>query len=170
MHDAIRIRDETDADVEAITAVTVAAFADLEVSRHTEQYIVAALRASGALVVSLVAEQEGRTVGHIAFSPVAISDGSGGWYGLGPVSVLPGWQRRGIGSALIRAGLARLEARGARGCCLVGHPGYYGRSGFVHRAGLGVDGVPGEYFFAKAFDGTWPAGRVDFHEAFGATA
>lgn len=96
------IRSETPADIEAIAAVTKAAFAMLAISDHTEQYIVEALRAAGALTVSLVAERAGRVVGHIAFSPVTISDGTPGWYGLGPVSVLPECQRQGIGAALIR--------------------------------------------------------------------
>ena len=72
--------------------------------------------------MSLVAEVDGRVVGHIAFSPVAMSDGTNHWYGLGPVSVLPQCQRRGIGKALIQEGLARLKELGAKGCCLVGHP------------------------------------------------
>jgi hypothetical protein len=89
MNPKIVIRNETDADVSAIAEVTVAAFETLEISNHTEQTIIAALRAANALTVSLVAEMAGRVVGHIAFSPVAMSDGSPDWYGLGPVSVLP---------------------------------------------------------------------------------
>lgn len=107
------IRDETDADVAAIRDVTASAFEGLEVSRQTEPFIIAALRAGGALTVSLVAEVAGRVVGHIAFSPVTVSDGSRGWYGLGPLSVLPAYQRQGIGSALVEAGLSRLKGLGA---------------------------------------------------------
>jgi putative acetyltransferase len=144
----ITIRNETDADHGAIGAVTIAAFETLEISRHTEQFIVAALRAARALTISLVAEIEGHVVGHIAFSPVGMSDGTPDWYGLGPVSVLPEWQRQGIGTALIREGLARLPAIHARGCCLVGHPGYYGRFGFANPPTLVLEGVPPEVFFA----------------------
>ncbi len=166
------IRDETEADASAITAVTVEAFETLEISSQTEQFIVAALRADNALTVSLVAELHGRLVGHIAFSPVTISDGTAGWYGLGPVSVLPAHQRQGIGEALIWEGLARLKALGARGCVLVGHPSYYPRFGFKNPAGLVVEGVPPEAFFALAFDSAassaarMPEGRVAFHPAF----
>jgi putative acetyltransferase len=163
------IRDEMAADIPAIAEVTIAAFKTLEVSNQTEHYIIAALRAAKALTVSLVAEVEARVVGHIAFSPVTMSDGSPGWFGLGPVSVLPDHQRRGIGSALIQAGLARLKALGAQGCCLVGHPGYYGRFGFRNVEGLGLEGVPPEAFFALAFSGPMPRGSVSFHEAFMAT-
>ncbi len=160
------IRNETPADIEAIAAVTIAAFRTLAVSEHTEQFIIDALRAAGALSISLVAEVDGRVVGHVAFSPVTASDGTPGWYGLGPVSVLPEYQRQGIGTALIEAGLARLKRMGARGCCLVGHPDYYRRFGFENAPGLVLDGVPPEVFFALAFDGSIPQGNVSFHEAF----
>ena len=146
------IRNETAADADAITAVTLAAFATLEISQHTEQFIVKELRSTGALAVSLVAELDGRVVGHVAFSPVVLSDGTPDWYGLGPVSVLPAHQRQGIGKALIRQGLARLQAMGARGCCLVGHPDYYRKFGFRNHAQLADPGVPQEYFLALSFD------------------
>jgi len=85
--DEIHIRSETDADVSAIAEVTVAAFRTLAISNHTEQFIIAALRAAKALSVSLVAEVNERVVGHVAFSPVTISDASPNWYGLGPFSL-----------------------------------------------------------------------------------
>lgn len=160
------IRDEVRDDFSAITRVTAAAFETLEISSHTEQFIVEALRAAGALTVSLVAEKDGQVVGHIAFSPVSISDGTGGWYGLGPVSVLPAYQRMGIGKALIQEGLVRLKTLGAGGCCLVGHPGYYTKFGFVNVPGLSVEDVPPEVFFALSFNGHYPQRVVTFHEAF----
>jgi putative acetyltransferase len=160
------IRAETEKGCDAITRVTVAAFATLEVSSHTEQFIVQALRSAGALTVSLVAEADGRVVGHVAFSPVTISDGARDWYGLGPVSVLPEHQRRGIGAALIQEGLSRLRKLGAKGCCVVGHPSYYRKFGFENVAGLALDGVPREVFFALSFDGHIPQGDVSFHEGF----
>jgi putative acetyltransferase len=162
----VLIRDEAQRDANVITEVTVAAFASLAISHHTEQFIVEALRAAGALTVSLVAEVEGSVVGHIAFSPVTISDGTMDWYGLGPVSVLPPYQRKGIGKALIQAGLSRLRSLGAKGCCLVGHPEYYKQFGFENVAELVVEGVPPEVFFALSFDGRIPQGRVTFHVGF----
>jgi len=168
MESRIVIRDETAADADVIAAVTVAAFETLALSAHTEQFIVAALRAAKALTVSLVAEVNGRVAGHIAFSPVTISDGTPNWYGLGPVSVLPERQRQGIGTALIEAGLSRLQALHAQGCCLVGHPEYYPRFGFVNVAGLGCEGVPPEAFFALLFAGRMPRGSVTFHASFSA--
>lgn len=170
MRTGIVIRSEADADAGAIADLTSAAFSTLAISSHTEQFIVAALRAAKALSVSLVAEIDGRIVAHIAFSPVTMSDGSAGWYGLGPVSVLPELQRQGIGGALIQEGLSRLKRLGARGCCLVGHPEYYRRFGFRNPEGIALDGVPHEVFFAISFDGHLPRGSVAFHEAFKATA
>ena len=162
----ILIREETPADVSDISEVTEAAFRTLEISNHTEHFIIAALRGANALTISLVAEAEGRVVGHIAFSPVTLSDGTPNWYGLGPVSVLPEHQRQGIGRALIEEGLSRLKALSARGCCLVGHPGYYTRFGFRNAEGLVHEGVPPEVFFALPFDSHLPQGTVEFHEAF----
>ena len=166
MNPAIIIRKETVADISIITEVTVAAFNTLEISNQTEQFIIEALRAAKALTLSLVAEVDGRVVGHIAFSPVTISDGTRYWYGLGPVSVLPEYQREGIGKALIQEGLSRLKDLGAKGCCLVGHPQYYRKFGFKNVDGLFHEGVPQEVFFARSFDGDFPQGNVAFHEGF----
>ena len=162
------IRSETKADIGVITQMTVAAFATLEISNHTEQFIIEALRSAGALTLSLVAEVDGRVVGHIAFSPVVISDGTKDWYGLGPVSVLPEYQRSRIGKALIKEGLSRLKKLSAKGCCLVGHPEYYKKFGFKNVAGLVLEGIPQEVFFALSFDGHFPQGNVMFHEGFNA--
>jgi putative acetyltransferase len=146
--------------------VTIAAFKTLEISNHTEQFIIEALRAAKALTISLVAEVKGRVIGHIAFSPVTISDGTRNWYGLGPVSVLPEYQRKGIGKALIQEGLSRLKDLKAQGCCLVGHPDYYRKFGFKNMPGLVHKGVPQKVFFALSFDGHTPQGTVSFHDGF----
>ena len=160
------IRDENSGDFQAISDVTMAAFENLEISNHTEQLIIEALRSAHALTVSLVAEVNNHVVGHIAFSPVTMSDGTRDWYGLGPVSVHPDLQRRGIGKALINEGLSRLKALKAKGCCLVGHPQYYRQFGFENVKGLSHEGVPQEVFFVLLFDGNIPQGQVTFHEAF----
>jgi putative acetyltransferase len=166
----ILIRDETKDDATAITEVTVAAFESLEISNHTEQFIIEELRSAGALTLSLVAAVDSHIVGHIAFSPIAITDGTDLWYGLGPISVLPMYQRMGIGKTLIQEGLSRLKDLGAKGCCLVGHPQYYRKFGFKNVAGLVCEGVPQEVFFALSFDGHFPQGNVTFHEAFKANS
>ena len=166
MNPKIIIRNEIDADVDAITEVTVAAFKTLEISNHTEQFIIEALRVNNALTVSLIAEVDGHVVGHVAFSPVTMSDGTQNWYGLGPVSVLPEHQRKGIGKSLILEGISRLKGLNAKGCCLVGHPDYYRKLGFKNVSGLVHEGVPQEVFLAMSFDGQIPQGTVNFHDGF----
>jgi putative acetyltransferase len=146
------IRNETLTDIEAIADVTIAAFRNLPISNHTEQFIINALRAANALTISLVAESDGRVVGHIAFSPVTISDGSLNWYGLGPISVLPQYQKQGIGTSLIKEGLLLLKSLGGQGCVLVGDPNYYKRFGFRNIPDLVYEGIPQEVFLALPFN------------------
>jgi putative acetyltransferase len=162
------IRNELESDFEAISAVIKAAFENHPHSNHTEQFIVNALRAANALTVSMVAEVGGKVVGHIAFSAVTISDGSQNWYGLGPVSVLPEFQKQGIGKSLIHEGLSLLKALGAKGCVLVGDPKYYERFGFRNLPDLILDGVPQEYFLALTFEKNRTGGVVVFHQGFAA--
>jgi putative acetyltransferase len=160
------IRKETQSDIEAITQVTIAAFRTLPISNHTEQFIIKALRAAGALTLSLVTEIGGIIVGHIAFSPVTISDGAKDWYGLGPVSVLPDYQKQGIGKALINKGLSLLKDMGGEGCALVGDPNYYKRFGFKNFPELIHEGIPQEVFLVLPFTEKIPKGFVVFHEGF----
>jgi len=162
------IRSEQASDVAAIEAVTRKAFLDAPHTSHTEQYIVNALRRTGQLAVSLVAQRDGEIIGHVAASPVAVSDGTPSWYGLGPVSVLPAYQRCGIGTKLVSEALASLRGLGAAGCVLVGEPAYYGRFGFRAEPGLRYPDVPGEYFLALSFCSSLPRGIVTYHAAFGA--
>lgn len=164
----IQIRDEAPGDAASIGALTAAAFAGHPYSRGTEPAIVEALRAAGALTVSLVAEEGGEIVGHVAFSPVEIPGARSGWFGIGPLSVLPGRQGQGIGTTLMEEGLGRVRAAGAAGCVLVGDLGYYGRFGFARRAGLTYSDVPPEYVLGLAFGPVEPVGEVAFHPGFGA--
>ncbi len=163
----MKIRPEQPGDETAIHALTHAAFADAPHSSQTEAFIVDALRTHGALAISLVAEDEDALVGHVALSPVQLSDGTEGWYGLGPISVLPSRQGQGVGSALMRAALKALEKEGAAGCVLLGEPGYYGRFGFRADARLRLAGVPAEYFQALQLLGPSPDADVQYHPAFG---
>ena len=162
------IRKETTEDIKAITDVTIAAFKNHRISNQTEHFIINALRAAGALTLSLVAEIDGRVVGHIAFSPVTISDGSTDWYGLGPVSVLPDYQRKGIGKSLIKQGLSMLKELNGQGCTLVGDPNYYNPLGFKNNPQLVYEGIPQEFFLVIPFNENAPRGVVVFHEAFSA--
>ena len=163
------IRKETQSDVGAISDITKVAFEIHPYSNNTEQFIINALRAANALTVSLIAEIDGQMVGHIAFSPVTFSDGSENWYSLGPISVLPDYQKQGIGTKLVNEGIGLLKALGAEGCVLVGDPNYYKRFGFSSPDGLQHEGVPQENFLALSFCNRIPTGIVEFHEAFSAT-
>lgn len=164
----VTIRDERATDVVAIEAVTVLAFLSAPHTSHTEERIVNCLRQAGKLALSLIAQADGTVIGHIAISPVSISDGAASWFGMGPVSVRPEHQRRGVGSRLVREALRLLRARGAAGCVVLGEPEYYGRFGFKADPGLVLRGVPPEYFQALAFGPRRPKGIVTYHEAFNA--
>jgi len=189
MTTTIHLRAESPGDVDAIEAVTAEAFAHAPHSAHTEQFIVRALRARGQLAVSLVAVECGsqvdgdldgevrgveRIVGHVAVSPVTLHPAPAagdGWYGLGPVSVLPPFQGQGIGTQLVQQALAQLRALpGAAGCVVLGEPAYYARFGFKVAPALVLPGVPPAYFMALALAGTLPAGTVQYSQAFEARA
>lgn len=165
---SIRIRKEAAADVAAIEAVTVGAFCNATHTSHTEQFILSALRESGQLTVSLVADESSAVIGHVAVSPVTVSDGAVGWYGLGPISVAPERQGRGIGVQLMEHALAELRRLGASGCVVLGDPNYYSRFGFIAEPSLALPGVPPEYFQAIMFTGSLPAGEISYHESFAA--
>ena len=164
----IKIRKETAADITAIQAVTISAFLKAPHTSHTEQFIVEALRKAGLLTISLVADAEGTVIGHVAVSPVSISDFASGWFGLGPISVVPEHQGRGVGSRLMQEALRTLREQGAAGCVLLGEPGYYSRFGFRADPNLILPDVPPEYFQAISLDSSRPHGTVSYHETFNA--
>jgi putative acetyltransferase len=159
------IREETYGDIDAIHALTQAAFAPMHFSDKTEGAALKALRARGELTISLVAEEAGSIVGHVAFSPVAIDGVHGGWYGLGPISVRPGRQRRGVGKALIARGLDMLRERGAKGCALIGNPQIYSRAGFASDGRLFYRDLRPEYVQRIVFHGLAPTGTLRFASA-----
>lgn len=160
------IRQETISDIMAIHRVVVEAFKKAPHSSHTEHLIVDALRHAGALSISLVAEEADAILGHVALSPLTISDCTTDWYGLGPISVLPEVQGEGIGAQLMQAAMAELNELHANGCVLLGEPEYYQRFGFQPIDGLILPDVPKAYFMAKQLRGETPQGTVMYHEAF----
>jgi len=163
------IRREQDGDEAAIAQVIATAFAGVEWSDGSEAKIVARLREDLDLEASYVAvTASGSVVGHIAFSPIEIDGRECGWYGLAPLAVLPDWQRRGIGAALVEAGLEDLQRIDAAGCVVLGEPGYYARFGFAHDPALAYPGaVFGEYFQRLVLGGDPPRGVVSYAAAFG---
>jgi putative acetyltransferase len=138
----VTIRLETPADHPAIHAVNLAAFAQPD-----EADLVGLLRAEGAVLLSLVAEQDAVIVGHILFTRMHVADTPA--VALAPVAVDPAHQRHGIGAALIRRGLDLLRAAGEHVVIVVGHPSYYPRFGFTAVSGI-EHPFPPEAFMALA--------------------
>ena len=165
----IIIRPEKVQDIDAISEVIRLAFLDVEYSSHTEQFIVNELRRNHTLSLSLVAEIDQKIVGHVAISPVALSTHESGWYGLGPIAVLPTMQKQGIGSQLMQSALELLKKQGAKGCVLLGEPLYYQRFGFKSYPDLILKNVPPQYFQALSFNDAIPKATVKYDAAFNAT-
>ena len=160
------IRPERPGDYDSIRDILIAAFANHPYSPQTEHLIVDGLRADDALTVSLVAEVDGNVVGQIAISPVKIGGKDHGWLALGPVAVLPSFQRRGIGQALVNEGLKAIRDLRTQGCVLVGEPAFYNRFGFRHDPALRMDDVPPEVLLCLPMNDKIPEGIVTHHPAF----
>ena len=92
----VTIREGLTGDLPVIHSLTVDAFRNAEHTSGTEQFITDALRHSGQLTLSLVAVDQDEVIGHVAISAVTLSNGTTGWYGLGPIAVSAGRQREGI--------------------------------------------------------------------------
>ncbi len=163
----LSIRNERESDSARISEIITLAFENDPISNKREAEIVQLMRDDSALTISLVAETDGKVVGHIAFSKVTINDEFNDWYGLAPVSIEPKYQNKGIGSKLIKEGIKLLQNINAKGCVLLGEPGYYQRFGFEANQQLVLPGVPAEYFQALSFCDSIPSGTVKYHQAFG---
>jgi putative acetyltransferase len=164
----MKIRPEQPTDAEAVRAVHQAAF-----ETNTEADLVDALRVQADPIVSLVAHDGESIVGHILFSPVTLSGHADlTIMGLGPLAVVPAQQRLGIGSALVRAGLARCTQLGWAAVVVLGHSEYYPRVGFVPASRFGISceyDVPDDVFMALELAPRSLAGRsgvIRYHAAF----
>ena len=164
----MQIRTEEQKDWTSVHAVNASAF-----ETPAEANLVDALRARARPIVSLVAEAEGSVVGHILFSPVALSDHPNlEIMGLAPVAVLPVQQRKGIGSALVRTGLQRCKKLGFGAVVVLGHPEYYPRFGFLpsRHFGIGCEyEVPQEVFMVVELNSGFlrgVSGTIKYHAAF----
>jgi predicted N-acetyltransferase YhbS len=164
------VRNERPSDIGGINVITQEAFANQLFSNQAEHLIVQRLRKAEALTVSLVADSAGSVIGHVAASPVQIAGEFIGWFGVGPLSVALSYQRQGIGSALLRAALAELQANGAAGCVLLGDPAFYCRFGFVRNPKLFLPGASSDHFMSLAWITPIPSGEVAYHDAFNAVA
>ncbi len=145
----VLIRSEKPSDIPAIFEVNQSAF-----DRPGEAQVVDGLRERGELRVSLVAEVDGKVVGHIAFSPMRLETENKpeGAFGLAPMAVLPKYQGTGIGLKLIAAGLDACREAGAEIVIVLGHPEYYPRAGFERASLYGISSefdVRDEVFMAQ---------------------
>jgi len=164
------IRTEEKKDWASVHVVNASAF-----ETPAEADLVDTLREKAQPVISLVAQDEddGAIVGHIMFSPVSLS----GYpelriMGLAPMGVAPGHQGKGIGSALVRAGLEQCKQIGYEAVVVLGHPEYYPRFGFAPstRFGIGCEfQVPEEVFMLLELQSGYlrdVSGKVEYHAAF----
>jgi len=149
----IEVREERQKDIQAIREVNTRAF-----GQTTEASIVDALRKNCPGILSLVAVDNGRIVGHILFSPAVIEcEGRNvAGMGLAPMSVLPESQHRGIGTALVSAGIGLLRERQCPFVIVLGHAGYYPRFGFERASHYAIrsqwEGIPDEAFMVLMLD------------------
>jgi putative acetyltransferase len=132
---SVIVREERPEDIEAIRGVNEKAF-----GQPQESHIVDALRSNGGVLFSLVATVNGLVVGHIMYSPVSVGTEGGEVFGagLGPMAVLPEYQRQGIGGNLIETGNQKLRDAGCPFIVVLGHPEYYPRFGFKPAGGYRI--------------------------------
>lgn len=166
----MRIRSEMSGDADAVRSLYRQAF-----ESDAEARLVDALRVDADPCIALVAEDHGRVVGHILFTPVTLDNHAGlVLMGLAPMAVTASRRREGIGSALVRAGLEACRRAGAGAVFVLGHPGYYPRFGFEPAADFGIKStydVPDEAFMAVELIGGClenVRGTVKYHRAFDA--
>jgi putative acetyltransferase len=159
----IDVREEQPDDVAAIREVNRLAF-----GRGEEAYLVDVLRANGAVSLSLVAILAGELVGHVMYSPASVGPIVGA--ALGPMAVLPAYQRQGIGRALVETGTRELQQAACPFIIVVGHAGYYPRFGFTPARALGITcewDVPDEVFMVLVLDpARMPRGQARYRPEF----
>ncbi len=148
----VHIRPETKEDIKKIRLINASAF-----DTEAEADLVDNLRKSGIPLISLVAEANRKLIGHILFSPVTLSGNKVNVKiaGLAPMSVLPDYQKQGIGAALVRKGLKLCTSNGYKAVVVLGYPDYYRKFGFVSSARFGIKSeydVPDEVFMVKELE------------------
>ena len=158
-----KIRQEIEGDEAAITQVVSRAFEGKSYADESDAKLVDALRDAGALVLSLVATHKGQIIGQVALSPATI--GEGRYLCVGPLSVLPDHQRKGVGTALMGHALGVAQVYGRDGVVLQGDLKYYARFGFETFPSVAFAGEGAQFIQVLPWGGT-PSGEVKFHPVF----
>jgi putative acetyltransferase len=164
----LTIRPEQPRDIPSVREVNLSAF-----PTSAEADLVDALRQAAAPTISLVADLGESIVGHICFSPVTLTN----WpdlrvMGLAPMAVRATWQRQGIGSALVTAGVESCRQRGSEAIVVLGHTTFYPRFGFVPASRFGIRceyDVPDDHFMALELEPgilSGKSGTIQYHPAF----
>lgn len=152
------VRAERPSDVESIRAVVAAAFGQPDEARLVDR-----LRADGDAVMSLVAEEDGRLVGHVLLSRLEAPFPA---LALAPVAVVPDRQRGSVGTALVRAAIERATSDGWKAIFVLGDAAYYGRFGFDAAKAAGVTSpYAGAHFMALPLGGPLPVASGDVRHA-----
>lgn len=161
----------------SVRQLTASAFEASEFGHHGEAEMIEALRGNSERVISLVALCDHRVIGHAIASPVVIRSGESETSGLaiGPMAVMPSFQRQGVGSQLVRVIIERAEAAGESFLAVAGHPEFYTRFGFRPSLDFGVqhcfEGMPDDVFFLQSLQKTFPDhfanGRLVYSSVFG---
>ena len=160
------IRQERSKDFPSVYALVKAAFESAEHADGNEQDLVNALRKSDSYIpeLSLIAEVDGKIVGHIMFTKLKI--GNQVQLALAPLSVMPEYQKLGVGTALIQEGHKRAKALGYGYSVVLGSEKYYPRIGYLPAKNYGI---PSENFMACKLSENAPAvsGVVQYAKEFG---
>ncbi len=156
MSDKLEIRESVRADAAAIESLYPQAFPDEDLLP-----LVRDLLQDPAIAISLVAVIDSQVVGHAIFTKCGVAGRSAKAALLGPLAVAPAWQRRGIGSAIVRAGMERLKDTGVTLVCVLGDPAYYGRLGFVQETR-----VEPPFPLPAEWSGAWQSQHLDHTDVF----
>lgn len=156
MPNEYHVRESAQADAAALESLYPQAFPDEDLLP-----LVRDLLQDAAVAMSLVASSDSQIAGHAIFTLCGVAGSGDKAALLGPIAIAPDWQRRGIGSALIHAGLQRLKDAGVRLVCVLGDPAYYGRLGFVQETR-----VEPPYSLPKEWDSAWQSRYLDDNKDF----
>lgn len=162
----IAIRKESVADIDQINVIHRKAFLHHWFSRGNEDLIINTMRHENGITLSLVAEYKNMLIGNVIFSLLIVEGHLSRWNLLGPLAVLPEFQRQGIGSMLVHYGISLLKSMLYDGCVLFGDPLYYYKFGFTRANTVWHENIPQEFILEQSFSQKQVHGLIRFHQAF----